>query len=207
MPAVVTEHVALRTRLRVNVQDALVLLARLEAVIAVKTAQPSGASHGKIDHSSPPWNSQAADAALDFHAWCREAEATMRLRLGFPARFRGCSAPNTRNALNSVTRLAEGSADAVVRENARWLDSWCRRAGIILGEAESAKRLPRAAGEGEAVCPWCRKDTLRQLALAGVIMCIDPTCRDDEGRRPRAQLEYFDGRFELRWQDGVMGTP
>jgi len=76
-----------------------------------------------------------------------------------------------------------------------------------LGFTESAKRLPRVKGESSALCPWCKRDTLREMALAGVIFCMDPSCVDDEGRRPKAQLEYFQGEMVLRWQDGIIGAP
>ncbi len=208
MPAVIPEHEALRARLGDTVKEAVVLDLRLEAVIAQKPAQgQAGIFHGKIDHSQPPWNAAVADAILDLHARSREAEALMRLRLGFPARHRGGSAANTRNALSNITRLAQGCDDETVRGTGRWLDAWCRKARIVLGEAEAAKRLPRAVGEKSALCPWCRKDTLRQLALAGTIFCADPSCTDSEGRRPRAQLEYFDNDFALRWQDDLLGNP
>ena len=204
MPAVIPEHVAVRSRLRETVKDVLSYNDRLEAVIAVKSAQPSGVFHGKIDHSSPPWNAAAADAILDLHAWSREAEAIMRLTLSLPSRERGNSSENTQKALQAVMRLAEGCDDAVVRDKIRFLDSWSRKASQVLGETEAAKRLPRMTGEREMGCPWCRQDTLRQLALAGTVFCIDPGCKDEEGRRPKAKLEYFQGDFVLRWQDGVM---
>jgi hypothetical protein len=37
-----------------------------------------------------------------------------------------------------------------------------------------------------------------------VFFCIDPSCWDDEDKRPHATLEYFRGDLVLRWQDGVM---
>ena len=208
MAAVVPEHVALRTRLRDTAADALILNGRLETVIAVKSAAPSsGGFHGKVDHSQPPWNAAAADAILDLHAWSREAEALSRIHLSLPVRQRGFSSQNTARALQSMLRLAEGLADSLVRDNASWLGRWSNRASTVLGETESARRLPRMMGEPARPCPWCRKDTLRQLALAGTISCIDVTCRDEIGRRPKAQLEYLDGEWVLRWQDGILGTP
>lgn len=208
MAAVVPEHVALRTRLRANANDALILNGRLETVIAVKTAAPSSNGfHGKVDHSQPPWNAAAADAILDLHAWSREAEALSRIYLSLPARPRGFSSQNTAKALASLLRLAEGLADDLVRNNASWLSRWSSRASSVLGETESARRLPREHGQAARPCPWCKRDTLRQLALAGTVFCIDPSCRDEEGRRPKAQLEFFDNEWVLRWQDSLLGTP
>jgi hypothetical protein len=45
------------------------------------------------------------------------------------------------------------------------------------------------------------------MALAGIVFCVDPGCADEEGRRPKAQLEYFDNEWVLRWQDQVIGAP
>ena len=208
MPAVIPEHAALRTRLRDSADDALKLNDRLETVIAVKTTVSStGTFHGKVDHSQPPWNAAAADAILDLHAWSREAEALSRVHPSLPPRPRGFSSRNTAKALESLLRLAEGLDDMLVRDNASWLARWSRRASGVLGETENARRLPRMVGETARPCPWCRRDTLRQLALAGLVFCIDPSCRDEEGRRPKAQLEYFGCEFVLRWMDGVIGTP
>lgn len=208
MAAVVPEHVALRTRLRANAADALILNGRLETVIAVKTTAPSSSGfHGKVDHSQPPWNAAAADAILDLHAWSREAEALSRIHLSLPARPRGFSSQNTARALASLLRLAEGLADDLVRDNVSWLGRWSSRASGVLGETESARRLPREHGQAARPCPWCKRDTLRQLALAGSIFCIDPRCVDENGKRPSARLEYFAGEFVLRWMDGVIGTP
>lgn len=207
MPAVVPAHAVLRDRLRAAAQESLALSARLEEIIACKAAGPREALRGRLDHSSPPWHAAAADSILALHSWAREYEALLQARLGLPVRWRGGSDANTSAALAAIGRLADGSDDAPVHAAAAWLESWCRRAGEALGETESPRRLPRAVGAGEPCCPWCRQATLRQLALAGVIRCIDPSCRDEEGRRPSARLEMFDGEWVLRWMDGVIGCP
>lgn len=144
---------------------------------------------------------------LDLHAWSREAEALACLRACLPRRDRGGSTGNTRKALERLTGLCEAAGDEEVGDCVDWLNGWCRKAEIVLGERESVHRLPRLAGERESVCPWCGKDTLRQLAQQGVIFCCDVSCTDEEGRRPRAQLEMFKGEFVLRWMDGILGTP
>lgn len=208
MPVVIPEHAAIRTALRDASGEAIVFCERLEAVIAIKSRVPGNEGfHGKVSHSPPPWNAAAANAITDLHSWARETEALMRLRLGFPSRRRGGSSKNTYIALKAICSLAEGSPDDAVREAVRWLNSWCTKASVVLGETESARRLPSVPGQPPSVCPWCRQGTLRQLALAGTIMCIDSSCRDEEGRRPKAQLEYFNDEWSLRWQDGILGAP
>jgi hypothetical protein len=204
MPAVIPAHVALRSEFRDTVSDALALNEVLERIITIKSWRPSaGDYHGKVSHSPPPWNSNAANAILDLHSWSRTAEAAFRCELGFPARFRGGSSANTRCALDTLVKLSEGVPDGSVRVCRSWLGGWSRKAEIILGTAEAAKRLPRNIGEAEPDCPWCKRKTLRQLALEGVIFCCDPSCRSDDGDRPKARLEYFQGELTLLWMDGV----
>jgi hypothetical protein len=199
--------VALRSRLKETVTEVLALNTRLEAIITVKPSHPSSGFHGKIDFSSPPWHAQAANTVLDLHAWSRDAEALTRIRATLPARYRGGSSANTRKALGSLYSLSEGIDDAVVYDTIRWLEGWCRKAEVVLGEREAIRRLPQQPGETARLCPWCRKDTLRQMTRQGVIFCVDILCRSEDGDRPRAQLEMFDGQWELRWMDGVLGTP
>lgn len=208
MPAVIPPHAALRNTLRETAGEVIIYSERLEAVIAVKSRTWSSEGyHGKVSHSPAPWNSAAAGAVLDLHSWARETEALMRLRLGFRIRRRGGSTKNTYIALKNITNLAEGIPDEVVRDASRWLSAWCTKASVILGETETAKRLPRVSGRAASACPWCRQDTLRQLAIAGTVFCCDPSCTDEEGRRPKAQLEYFDSEWTLRWQDNILGAP
>ena len=207
MPKTVPKHTAIRNDLRNEAREAFVYAQRLEMVLAVKSRGSSEVFHGKVDHSQPPWNAAAAGLIMELHAWVRFTERLWRRSAGFPERVRGGSHLNTWKGLVALTGLSEAVDDGLVVEDRRWLTGWCRRASIALGETESLKRLPRLPGERERKCPWCKKNTLREMALDGVIFCIDMKCRDDEDRRPRAQLEYFRGDMVLRWQDGVIGAP
>jgi hypothetical protein len=205
MPAIIPQHTLLRNEFREIVGETLALNDILEKIITIKSWQPSsGEFHGKVSHSPPPWNSNAANAILDLHAWSRQAEIALRHELGLPPRFRGGSSANTRCALDNLVKLSEGSKDSHVHTCKNWLNNWCRKSEIILGTQEAAKRLPRLPGKPEFECPWCKRKTLRQLALEGQIFCCDPTCKDEEGRRPKARLEYIQGDMGLRWQDGVI---
>ncbi len=210
MPAVTPAHVAIRTELRSSVSHSLDLNAQLEVVIAVKVKQP-GTFHGKVDFSQPPWHAPVANAIMDLHAMAREMEAWLRLSQGLPKRRRGDSSKNTGVALENVIRLSEAAADATVRGHTRELNGWGRRASIALGQAEVPKRLPRQPGEPEHKCPWCKNHTLRMYPMGlrkdEHIRCINPGCKDEEGRKPTAQLEYFQDEWVLRWMDGVLGTP
>jgi hypothetical protein len=205
MPATIPPNIMLRREFAVVVGEAHGLNELLERIIAIKSWTPSGGEfHGKVSHSPPPWNSNAANAIFDLHAWSRQTEAQMRILLDLPMRYRGGSSTNTKAALDSLVRLSEAANDRTVKDNRVWLNGWCKKSEIILGKEEAAKRLPREQGQPEPACPWCKQTTLRSYAVRGEVFCIDPTCRDEEGRRPHAMLEYLHGDLGLRWQDGIM---
>jgi hypothetical protein len=209
VPQVIPVHTALRSQLRDSVQQSAALLGRLELLIAVKTRQQSEHFHGKIDHSQPPWNAQAAGVILDMHAKAREMEAWLRLSQGLPPRPRGGSDGNTCAALENIARLAEAAEDATVRDYIRDIEKWVRDARVVLGETERPKRLPRLAGKPEPRCPFCENHTLRMWPLAGKIFCIKPDCKDEDERKPQARMEYSThvNDWVLVWQDGLAGVP
>jgi len=209
MPAVIKTHVAIRQKLRDSADHALVLDEKLELLIAEKPSRPSGGFHGKIDFSQPPWYAPVAHAHLDLHALSRRLEKEMRAELGFPERTRGGSPANTRKALEAISRLAEGSDDFMVKLVTRELEKWSRRASIALELTEIPKRLPRSPGQKEPVCPFCENHTLRAKALEGKIFCINPECKDSEGRKAEARMEYspVTANWEVVWMDDVVGLP
>jgi hypothetical protein len=209
VPAVIPAHVALRSRLRDTITLALGLNTRLEAITAIKTRQPSGIFHGKIDHSQFPGNVAAINTILDLHALARETEIWFRIALKLPEKHRGGSSANTRKALEAVARLAEGAADHAVKEHTRAVDKWCTRALVVLGVIEAPRKIPRQPGQPDPKCPFCKDATLRSWPMGGEIRCISPTCRDEGGRKPSARMEYSAhvGDFVLVWQDGISGVP
>ena len=209
MPQVIPVHVALRSRLRESVEYALMLDARLESLIAVKSGQPSERFHGKVDHSQPPWNAQVADMVLGFRQLARELEAWLRVSQQLPAKLRGSSDGNTRKALEGVIRLAENADDLTVKRLTKDVDRWVRSARVVLGETELPKRLPRRPGQAEPKCPFCEHHTLRMRPLEGVVFCIFPDCRDDDDRKPSARMEFsaHAGDWVMVWQDGIAGVP
>jgi len=209
MPATIPAHQAVRARLRDAAGHAAELSRKLEDIVAVKSRQPSGNFHGKIDHSQPPWHAPAAHAIMDLHALTRQMEAELRSELGFPSRPRGGSDQNTQAALDAVLRLAESADDWLARLYARELGRWSRKASVALGETEIPKRLPRIPGASEPKCPFCENHTLRSLPLAGDIFCINPVCTDENKKRPRARMEYSKdaGDWVMVWQDGIAGVP
>jgi hypothetical protein len=209
MPAVVSAHVALRARLRDSAGHAVILDGKLEALIAERPAKSSGGFHGKIDFSQPPWHAPVANCHLELHSLSRRLEREMRWELVLPQRARGGSNANTRKALEAVCRLGEGTDDFMVRLVTKELEKWSRRASIALELTEVPKRLPRNPGGPEPKCPFCENHTLRSRSLEGKIYCISPGCKDEEGRKPEARMEYspVTGGWEVVWQDNVVGLP
>jgi hypothetical protein len=203
----VSYEVALRQQLKEAAEEAVCISKRLLSVITEKNSSAEKRT-GKLDHSQPPWNGAIAHAYLDLHAYARELEALYRLAAGFPARPRGGSDPNTENALKAVLRLAEKVDDKRVADATRMLCTWCNRARMVLGELEPPRRLPRAPGKSEPRCPYCKKMTLRSQLMAGIVRCINPDCRDNDGKRPLAKMEWseFSNDWVLAWQDGTAGV-
>lgn len=206
---VIPAHVAIRSRLRESVDHALGLNTKLGGLIAVKPRQPSGVFHGKVDFSQPPWHSPVAAVYFDLHALSRKIERDLRYELGLPPRYRGCSDANTRGALEAAINLCEKADDFAVRVNTKEIESWSRRASIALGQTEVPKRLPRSPGNPEPKCPFCKLRTLRSKFSLGEVYCINPSCKDDAGNKPRAHMEYSRhvGDWVMVWQDNVVGIP
>lgn len=206
MPAKIPHHVAIRTRLADSVSCALELSGRLEPLIAVKTRQPSGAFHGKVDHSQPPWCAPVAYAITDLHALARTLEREVRADLGFTPRKRGDSDDNTRKAFESVLRFCETADDFTVRVYTKELERWIRTARIALDEIEVPKRLPRSPGKPEPRCPFCKNHTLRVKILENEIYCLNPACKDEEGKKQKARMDYSKvvGDWVVRWDDGII---
>lgn len=190
-------------------KHAIILDGKLEVLITCRPSRPSGNFHGKIDFSSPPWHAPVAHCHLDLHALSRKLERDLRSELNLPGRYRGGSSSNTRKALHAVHRLAQGADDFIVKLSIKELEKWSRRASIALEVTEAPKKLPRLPKEPERPCPWCKNRTLRILPLKGEIYCVNPACKDEEGRKPRASLEYSSiaNDLVLVWQDNLIGTP
>lgn len=209
MPAVIPVHVAIRTRLRESADHALSLDGKLALLIAERPSRPSGNFHGKIDFSQPPWYAPVAHSHLELHALSRKIEREMRAELNLPRRYRGGSSLNTGKALDAVCKLAAAADDFMVRLSSREIEKWSRRASVALELTELPKRLPRSPGNPEPKCPFCENRTLRTKPLSGTISCINPSCKDEKGKRPEAHMEYSEviRDWTMIWQDGIGGIP
>jgi hypothetical protein len=162
--------------------------------------------HGQMIHASPPWQAQAANLVMDLHAEARRLERSLKAEvMGDRSSVdRGGSSRNTWLALKALLRLTEAVEDVTAADVLVALERWTSRAEVVLGKAEPARRLPRAIGAGEPRCPWCAYLTLRCRPQNGLVYCVNPTCTDEDGRRPRALMgvDYLTGEAVLTWQDG-----
>jgi hypothetical protein len=174
--------------------------------------QPPSRTSADLRHathvgSSPSWHEQAAYAALELAARARMLETSLRGELGLPERPRGGSTHNTIQAVNALPGLCVGAPQDAVREALDVLNRWIGKARIIVGEVEPLRRLPRDVGGAEPRCPWCDFMTLRQQPYAGLLRCVNPACRDQNGNRVVGRVEF--GRLSaqpiLVWDSGDVG--
>jgi hypothetical protein len=208
MPPASASAASRQERLAAEVSEAKGQYRKLELAIASQSPRLPGRSGGKPG-SRPPWNTAAAMLILEMQAGSRHEETRLKLLLGLPARHRGGSDANTLLALDAIVTLADAAGDEAAWPVLHWLGRWNGAAARALGEASAITELPRQPGEPARPCPFCGCLTLRFWALHGIVRCVNPDCRDDEGRRPWAKVEYsgFTQQLELVWMDGVAGLP
>lgn len=206
---VVVLESSVRDRLSDAVKQAASSYRQLSLIIATQPSQlPSWGTTGKPS-SKPPWFSAAAHLVMELHHDIRAEERRLRVMLSLPLRERGGSDANTYKAMKVITSLAEAAGSEPAASAASWLERWHGRAARVLGDASPVSHLPRQPGEKERPCPFCQCLTLRFWSFEGRVRCINPSCRDDEGRRPAARIEYsgFTHQLELVWQDSCLGLP
>lgn len=195
-----------------RLQQAVDTAQRLHAILEDLITKPGSSRNGEnrhatVSHSTPPWHAQAAYLIMDLTTLVRDVEIQVRMAIDGPHRPRGGSDHNTQLALRGIPDLAFGVDEETVRLQLRRLEAWCQRARETLGEVEPLHHLPRLMGEEEPRCPWCRRQSLRQQSQAGLVRCVNPSCRDEDGARPMARVEM--GRYSaepiLVWQDQTVG--
>lgn len=201
---------SLRSHLQEAVHACVILSERLENVLATPLQHlPGEVRHGKVSAAPVPWYTTAAWLITDLHAESRRMEATMRVHANQPTRQRGGSDLNTYKALESVVAVSWAVEDEFVQECTRWIEKWCGRARIALGEADEPRRLPRQPGQKDPACPFCTERTLRFWALSGAVRCVNPACFLEDGRKASARMEYSNvaSDFVLVWNDNSVGVP
>jgi hypothetical protein len=196
---------------RALLDDAVKLVWRLNEQLELMVPQPGtgqrddvGRSSKRI-HAAPPWQAQAANLVMDMHAEVRRQEHELKAEVvgDGASTDRGGSSRNTRLALQALTQLTEAVDDHRAGEALIAMERWISRAEVVLGMADPPRRLPRCFGDAEPRCPWCSYCTLRSLPSNGLVYCVNPSCTDEDGRRPRATMSVNGaGETILTWQDG-----
>lgn len=164
----------------------------LEVMLPYKEpARGEPISRQKLTASPIPWHGAAANLIQDFHAEVRRLEINLKSEItGIRGVRRGGSDKNTRFALESVVNLCEPIDDQTVKGVLSYFERWLHQANVVFDPKQGLQRLPRSPGEGEQRCPWCEFQTMRWMATTGIIICVNPECRTDEGIRPRWRAEY-----------------
>lgn len=183
---------SLQERLKESIENAWRLYCALEVMLPFKEAgrgQPI--SRQKLTASTIPWHGNAAGLIHDFYAEVRRLEVNLKASItGIRAGRRGGSDGNTRMALRSIANLSHSVDDQTVLGVLSYFDRWVRRAEAVFNPDLGLHRIPREPGEAELRCPWCEFDTMRWQPATGIIVCVNPECRNDEGSRPRWVADY-----------------
>jgi hypothetical protein len=185
--------------------EACDLIGRLLPEALALAAEPdiSGATAGHSQPASrPPWNAQAADAAMDAHEGLRRLEASLRLAVtGHPGRRRGGSDASTAEAIAAIEALGSGVTAAAAARAAAILDRWSRAIQELpaIDTAEPWRKLPGAA------CPYCEKPMVYVQPRAGRVACLrGGACLDTDGQPPRGRIETGRSGPQVRWDDGLV---
>lgn len=202
---------ALHTRITDAVADLAALLGKLEDEVPEKKRSPYGGfGTGKGGHGPLcSWNTPAAMLVLEIHEGIREIEQNLRYHTSGVLRERGDSPGNTSKCMAGIPALAAGAPHDVVMGACRKIESWCYRAGLVLGQIDPVSRLPRLPGEKDPKCPYCQTSgTLRVRHATGIVTCLRPGCRDSNGDRPRGKIEVGSYSHEpiIAWADGQTGV-
>lgn len=183
---------SLRERLKSSTEQAWNLYCALEAVLPYKeVGRGEQISRQKLTASTIPWHSSAAGLVYDFYAEVRRIEVNLKAMVtGIRGVRRGGSDGNTRMALRSIVNFSHTVDDQTVLGILGVIDRWSRQANAVFNPDHGLHRLPRTPGEAEMRCPWCEYQTMRFQPATGIIVCVNPECRTDDGIRPRWQADY-----------------
>ncbi len=201
------ESGSLRARLRTTTDHAWRLYCALE--VAVPHPQVAGPSQAAISRQrravAPiPWNSVAAELTLEFAEEIRRLEVHLKERVtgSYPKR-RGASRANTRFAADSVVNLCEACDDTTTLGVLSYIATWTRRAETHFDPDAGLRRLPREPGQRETPCPYCQCKTMRWNPARDLAVCVNPTCHNTGGQRPRWSAEFtiLGGQLVFRWDE------
>jgi len=192
---------------------------RAEACIATRdTDQPQMISGSSPAGTAPPWNPQAANAALDIHEGARRLEASLHTQITRrPRRRRGGSEANTAAAIRGVGDLGASLPGHVPclhsPRHTRCCCDACRACQIINRWVNQALLLPAidegwrwSPMPGDPPCPYCSCLTLRVAERLYVIACHNSDCKDSDGNTPTARLgpAPHTQQAAVLWNDGLV---
>ena len=183
---------SLRERLKSSTENAWRLYCALEVMLPYK--EPSRGqpiSRQKLTASPIPWHGTAAGLIGDLYAEARRLEVNLKAMVtGIRGVRRGGSDGNTLMSLRSIVNLSHTVDDQTVIGVLGYFDRWNRRAEAVFNPDLGLHRIPRSPGEEEMRCPWCEYQTMRWQPATGIIVCVNPECKNDEGVRPRWRADY-----------------
>lgn len=183
---------SLRERLKSSIEASWRLYCALEVMIPHKEAsrgQPI--SRQKLTAATIPWHSTAAWLISEYYAEVRRLEVNLKAELtGIRGVRRGGSDGNTRMAAQSINNLVVSADDQIAMGVLGFFERWNRKAQAVFNPDLGLHRIPREPGDGELRCPWCEYQTMRWQPATGIIVCVNPECRNDEGVRPRWRADY-----------------
>lgn len=196
-----------RARLKEGTEYAWRLYCALELVVPYREATRQEQIRSKRQRavaSTIPWHSSAANLTLELHAEVRRLEVHLKEQItGTLGARRGNSRDNTRFALHALADLAEAVDDQTALSVLIVIDRWNHRATAVFNPDKGLHRVPREPGEGELRCPYCTFQTMRWHPPTGVIVCINPECRTENGVRPRWSATFTVNGDDLRfsWEE------
>jgi hypothetical protein len=179
------------------------LLPAARALMHVPAA--TGTTGGSHPGSRPPWQPDAADAAMDAHEGLRRLEASVRAGVtGHHGPRRGGSDANTAAALTAIGRLGAALDESDAARAAAIVDRWSRQVAMLpaVDTAEPWRRVPGAR------CPYCGTAMLRVQPRAGLVTCLryGACTGDSDGNHPmgRMAVSGIDGSAQVVWNDGLV---
>ncbi|MEV0586341.1 hypothetical protein [Nonomuraea sp. NPDC050310] len=182
------------------------LLEALYDLLPEPVATPAtGSTHAVVIDSPAPWHPEAGPVLYLISEEARRLEASMRRDVtGRLGERRGGSDRNTVAALRAIEQLAHAVPEERARAACRIIARWIRSARQVadIGLEERAVPLPRLPGQLPPPCPYCGTYSLRVLVGDGRIWCINRTCEDQNGHRPRGHLDQGRQEGGITWADG-----
>ncbi|MFG1873373.1 hypothetical protein ACGFIV_00870 [Sphaerisporangium sp. NPDC049003] len=194
----------------VLIGELLPLLGQLQALLAepVADATTGTTSHHKATGSPAPWHEEAATVLLTIHEEARRLEASLLWQITgeLPAR-RGGSDRNTRAALAVIGNLVHAVPERDARGALHIVGRWIRNARQVkdIGiEERWQPAWPSGPGELPPKCPYCKTYSVRVATRAGLVVCINRSCKDGKEESPRGRLERssLNGDPMIVWNDG-----